>query len=81
MGYGWDQQLNLAALRVEAVDSTGTGDGFAAGMIHALTNGQPMTQALETGCRWGAEATQWESSIIPAEAVEQLTVEKQEMGR
>ena len=75
IAYGRDQQLNIAAPRVEAVDSTGAGDSFAAGMIHALLNGKPMIQALETGCRWGAEATQWESSMLPAEAIEQLTVD------
>ena len=54
----------------------GAGDSFAAGLVHALVSGAEMKEALETGASWGAEATLWESSILPPDAVERLTQPK-----
>jgi sugar/nucleoside kinase (ribokinase family) len=39
-----------------AVDATGAGDAFAAGLLEALAAGAPMEAALAHGCRWGAAA-------------------------
>jgi len=72
IAYGQDETLRVPAPKVKPVDTTGAGDTFAAGLVHALVMGKTMTEALETGVIWGAEATQWESSILPAEAVERL---------
>jgi sugar/nucleoside kinase (ribokinase family) len=72
IAYGQDETLKVSAPKVKPVDTTGAGDTFAAGLVHALVTGKTMTEALETGVVWGAEATQWESSILPAEAVERL---------
>lgn len=60
-----DRNLHVPAPRVTPVDTTGAGDVFAAGMIHGLVSGASMRQALEIGCRWGAQATQWDSSVPP----------------
>jgi len=70
--YGVNEQIQVSAPSVEAVDTTGAGDAFAAGLVHALVNGKSMQEALETGCAWGAEATQWKSSSMPTEAVRRL---------
>jgi sugar/nucleoside kinase (ribokinase family) len=72
VAYGQDQTLKMPAPLVKPVDTTGAGDTFAAGLVHALVTGKTMTEALETAVVWGAEATQWESSILPAEAVVRL---------
>jgi sugar/nucleoside kinase (ribokinase family) len=72
VAYGQDQTLKMPAPQVKPVDTTGAGDTFAAGLVHALVTGKTMTEALETAVVWGAEATQWESSILPAEAVVRL---------
>lgn len=72
IAYSQDETLKVPAPAVKPVDTTGAGDTFAAGLVHALVTGKTMTEALETGVVWGAEATQWETSILPAEAVERL---------
>jgi sugar/nucleoside kinase (ribokinase family) len=72
VAYREDQTLKVPAPRAKPVDTTGAGDTFAAGLVHALVSGATMTEALETAVVWGAEATQWESSILPAEAVIRL---------
>jgi sugar/nucleoside kinase (ribokinase family) len=72
IAYGQDETLKVPAPAVKPVDTTGAGDAFAAGLVHALVTGKTMTEALQTGVVWGAEATQWESSILPAEAVVRL---------
>lgn len=64
--------LAAAAPQVEPVDSTGAGDAFAAGLVHALTGGKAMADALQTACRWGAEAVRWPTSALPEEAVAEL---------
>ena len=42
---------------VEAVDTTGAGDAFDAGFIHALLDRQPPQRCLETACLAGALST------------------------
>ena len=70
--YSANQTLSVPAPKVDAIDTTGAGDAFAAGLVHGLVTGRPITKALEIGCSWGAEATRWESSILPPEAVGRL---------
>lgn len=70
--YAANEQIQVDAPQVEAVDTTGAGDAFAAGLVHALVNGKTTQEALATACAWGAEATQWTSSSLPAEAVRRL---------
>jgi sugar/nucleoside kinase (ribokinase family) len=52
--FGPDVTLEAAAPVVSVVDSTAAGDVFAAGLVHALAQGQPMEAALRVGVAWGA---------------------------
>jgi len=49
-----DERMATPAPAVTSVDTTGAGDVFAAGLVHALLADQPMPQALATGVAWGA---------------------------
>lgn len=53
-----DRRLQVSARDVEAVDSTGAGDVFAAGLVHALASGAPMEAALATAVAWGTCAVE-----------------------
>jgi sugar/nucleoside kinase (ribokinase family) len=64
--------LHAPAAAVETVDTTGAGDAFAAGLVHALVSGMPMGEALAVAVRFGTEATRWASSGLPAHAVRGL---------
>jgi sugar/nucleoside kinase (ribokinase family) len=66
------QELAVAADRVATVDTTGAGDAFAAGLVHALVAGRPMPDALALAVRFGTEATRWAGSALPAPAVQRL---------
>lgn len=44
--------------RVDVVDTTGAGDTFDAGFIHAWLEGWPLERALQLGCVCGALSTQ-----------------------
>lgn len=58
--------LTQPAAAVPAVDSTGAGDAFAAGLCHALAAGLPMAEALALAVRWGtAKVAQDGSALIP----------------
>jgi len=63
---------SVPAPQVAVVDSTGAGDAFAAGLIHALVTGVAMHRAVEIAVAWGAESTRWASSVLPAEATARL---------
>lgn len=58
------RRLHAAAPAVRVVDSTGAGDVFAAGLVHALLAGEAMQPALELACAWGAA----QASRAPAAA-------------
>jgi len=51
-----DERIATPAPAVAALDTTGAGDVFAAGLVHALLEKQAMPEALETGVAWGAAA-------------------------
>jgi sugar/nucleoside kinase (ribokinase family) len=70
--YSDDQVLRVAARKITPVDTTGAGDSFAVGLVHALVSGASMADALQTGVNWGGEATLWESSVLPQVAVQRL---------
>jgi sugar/nucleoside kinase (ribokinase family) len=48
--------LRAAAEPARAVDSTGAGDAFAAGLVTAMLGGAPLAAAVMAGCRAGALA-------------------------
>jgi sugar/nucleoside kinase (ribokinase family) len=70
--FGSGQTLRAPAPKVKAVDTTGAGDAFAAGLVHELVRGASMRSALEAGARWGARAAQADSSVLPPEAIAAL---------
>ncbi|TVR99045.1 MAG: carbohydrate kinase [Rhodospirillales bacterium] len=72
VAHGRDAVLEVPARKVTPVDTTGAGDSFAAGLVHALADGAEMAAALECAVAWGAEATLWESSVLPRAAVTDL---------
>lgn len=45
---------HFPAYPVQAVDTTGAGDAFNAGLVAALGNGDPLGVAIDQGCRAGA---------------------------
>ena len=62
----------VPAVAAQAVDSTGAGDAFAAGLCHALVGGMPMPAALAEAARWGAAKVGEAGSALGAERVRQL---------
>jgi ribokinase len=47
-------QQHFDAYPVNAIDTTGAGDAFNAGLAAALVRGEPMESAIDHGCRAGA---------------------------
>lgn len=68
--------LVAPAGRVQPLDTTGAGDAFAAGLVHALVSGAAMADALPLAVRFGTEATLWRTSGLPAEAVHRIPSQK-----
>ena len=48
---------HVAAPRVDAVDTTGAGDAFDAGLIDALLDGEPLERCVQFACVSGALCT------------------------
>jgi sugar/nucleoside kinase (ribokinase family) len=51
------RSYRVAALPVEAIDTTGAGDNFNAGMIYGLLNGYSLEESLRCGTVAGALST------------------------
>ena len=51
-----ETQVRAAAVGVQAVDTTGAGDAFAAGLLAARLAGADPADALGAGCSLAAEA-------------------------
>ena len=73
--HGEGKTLTAAARGVRPLDTTGAGDAFAAGLLHALVQDRPMAEALAIAVRFGTEATLWPTSGLPAAAVHRLLEE------
>jgi sugar/nucleoside kinase (ribokinase family) len=54
LAFAEGQRLVEPAPVVAAVDTTGAGDVFAAGLVHSLVEGRPMAEALRAAVAWGA---------------------------
>jgi len=65
--YSVDEVIERPAPRVHAVDTTGAGDVFAAGLVHALARGRPMEEALQTAVLWGAASVGYEGTVPPVD--------------
>ncbi len=66
-----DGRLRVPAREAAAIDSTGAGDVFAAGLLHALVSGAPMDSALRTAVAWGTAAVEHEG-VPPRERIRAL---------
>jgi sugar/nucleoside kinase (ribokinase family) len=64
--------LAVAAEAVNPLDTTGAGDAFAAGLIHALVCGEPTLNALQIAVKFGTRATLCRTSPLSADAVRKL---------
>lgn len=60
-----DEVLEQPATRVAVADSTGAGDAFAAGLVHALSRGLDMREALRIAVHWGTASVRYEGSVPP----------------
>lgn len=70
--YAADRRLAVSAPAVDVVDTTGAGDAFAAGLVHALVSGAGMEVALRTAVVWGSASVACRSSVLPRAEVERL---------
>jgi sugar/nucleoside kinase (ribokinase family) len=66
-----ERHLRVPAREVVAVDSTGAGDVFAAGLVHALAGGSAMEAALASAVAWGTAAVEC-GGIPPRERIRSL---------
>lgn len=65
-------EIAVPAVAAHAVDSTGAGDAFAAGLCHALAQHHAMAEALAEGARWGAAKVEEAGSALSVERVKLL---------
>lgn len=72
IAYSGDGKHHCAAVATEVVDSTGAGDCYAGGLIHALLNNLPLSEAMQYASRWAAYAVNSHSSLPPQELREHL---------
>ncbi|OAN44901.1 carbohydrate kinase family protein [Magnetospirillum moscoviense] len=63
------RHLRQPSPEVQAVDSTGAGDAFAAGLCHALVGGAEMEDALAVAVRWGSAKVGQDGSALAPETV------------
>lgn len=66
-----DRRLEVPARDVLPADTTGAGDVFAAGLLHALVSGAPMETALGTAVAWGTAAAEC-GGVPPRERIRSL---------
>lgn len=66
------EHITVSPTPAQVVDTTGAGDAFAAGLLHALLSGAGMKEALESGVAWGTAAVTSEGSFLSREAVAAL---------
>ena len=66
------ERLKAPAPSVTAIDTTGAGDSFAAGLCHALAAGHEMAEALPVAIRWGSEKVRRAGSALTVDAVKAL---------
>lgn len=70
--YSLGNIVKVPAKSVKVVDTTGAGDAFTAGLIHAITKNSSVEDILTTAVKFGTEATLWSTSNLPKIAVRKL---------
>lgn len=61
--YSQKSKVSIPALMAKVVDTTGAGDAFASGLIHALLKKKEISAAMSQGAYWAAIAVATKSSI------------------
>lgn len=59
-------RLEIAPVAVEAVDATGAGDAFLAGVVAGLARGHALSDALRLAAVWGAAAAARRGTVAPS---------------
>jgi sugar/nucleoside kinase (ribokinase family) len=60
-------RLEIEAHRVEAIDTTGAGDLWAAGFLYGINHGLTLEHSANLGCKIGSEVVQVMGAVIPSE--------------
>lgn len=76
IAYGHGRRIEQRAPEVEVVDSTGAGDAFAAGLVHALATGEGMEAALGIAVRWGTASVGYEGTIPPEDFLQRVSAQR-----
>ncbi|MEI6859274.1 MAG: PfkB family carbohydrate kinase [Shewanella sp.] len=61
--YSVNDSTHVDAIPANVVDTTGAGDAYASGLIHGMTTGLKIIDAMQEGARWAAFAVAAQSSI------------------
>jgi sugar/nucleoside kinase (ribokinase family) len=59
---------HFPAIPIDAVDATGAGDAFAAGLLLEIGRGKPLVEGVQLGIAWAAATVQTKSSL-PTDAL------------
>ena len=70
--YGPDATVTMPAEEAAAIDTTGAGDSFTAGLMHGLVQGRDIATAGALGTHWAAIAVELRQSVPPRWAELQL---------
>ncbi|WP_298440781.1 PfkB family carbohydrate kinase [uncultured Ferrimonas sp.] len=65
IAYHADGQQSCPAVATNVIDSTGAGDCYAGGLIHALLQSLSLAEAMQQAAQWAAFAVSGDSSLPP----------------
>ncbi len=66
------ERLKVPARVVEAIDTTGAGDLWAAGFLHGLAQGYGLEHSARLGCVLGSEVVQIMGALIPEQGWDRI---------
>ena len=73
------EEHSMQAPEISAVDSTGAGDAFMAGVVYGIATGRTSREAMNIGVLWGSFAAENNSSIPPIFSELQLRFENEKV--